>query len=94
MDPSGGWGQNRGLQGGWKAKNNGEKGNLGLQEGELPKSSLYCLLSRRQAPQGQGSLQELNGGEAAIKHKRKLIMVKHKEGSTCIGSWAATLHVS
>jgi len=30
-----------------------------LQKGELPKLSLYCLLSRRQVSQGQGSLQVL-----------------------------------
>jgi len=30
-----------------------------LQKGALPKLSLYCLLSRRRASQGQGSLQVL-----------------------------------
>jgi len=50
-----------------------------LQKGVLPKLSLYCLLSRRQASQGQGNLQMMNGGEATIKHKRKLIMIKSKE---------------
>jgi len=50
-----------------------------LQKGALPKLSLYCLLSRRQASQGQGSLHMMNGNEATIKHKRKLIMIKSKE---------------
>jgi len=54
-------------------ESNGKMGNLVLQEGELPTSSLYCPLSRRWASQGWGSLQESNGDEATIKHKRKLI---------------------
>jgi len=59
-----------------------------LQEGALPKISLYCLLSRRWASQGQGSLQMMNGGEATIKHKRRHIMINSKEEDPCIGSWA------
>jgi len=56
LDPTNGWGQNKGLQGAGAGENNRKTGNLGCQEWELPKSSLYCLLSRRQASQGQGSL--------------------------------------
>jgi len=54
-------------------------GNFGLQKGELPKSSLYCLLSRTWVSQGQGSLQMMIGSKATIKHKRKLIMIISKE---------------
>jgi len=50
MDPSKDWGQNKGLQGDGGQGNSGKMGNLSLREGELPKSSLYCLLSRRQDP--------------------------------------------
>jgi len=57
MDPSKDWGQNEGSKETREQVNNGKTGNLGLQEGELPKFSLYCLLSRRRASQGQGSLQ-------------------------------------
>jgi len=79
MDPSKNWGQNEGLQkaGGQETKE--ETGNLCLQEGELPKFFLYCLLLRRQASQGQGSLQMMNGNEATIKHKKKTCMIKSKE---------------
>ena len=50
MDPSKDWGQNRGSRGAGKQESNGKTGNLDLQEGELPKFSLYCLLFRRQRP--------------------------------------------
>jgi len=58
MDPSKDWGQNKGLQGAGGQGNSGKTGNLSLQEGELPKSSLYCLLLKKTVSQGQGSLQE------------------------------------
>jgi len=77
MDPSKDWGQNEGSQGAGEQGNDGKTGNLFLQEGELPKFSLYCLLLRRQASQGQGSLQMLIDAEATIKHK-KLIMITSK----------------
>jgi len=57
MDPSKDWGQNKGSRGLEGKETREETGNLCLQEGELPKFSLYCLLSRRRASQGQGSLQ-------------------------------------
>jgi len=79
MDPSVSWGQNRGSQEAGKQEGNGKMGNLDLQEGELPKFSLYCLLLRRWVSQGQGNLQMSNGNEATIKHKRKLIMITGKE---------------
>jgi len=79
MDLSGGWKQHEGLQGAGRQENNGKTGNLGLQEGELPKSSMYCLRSRRWTSQCQGSLKMLNGGKTTIKHKRKLIMITGKE---------------
>jgi len=50
MDPSKDWGQNRGSRGAGKQESNGKTGNLDLQEGELPKFSLYCLLFRRRRP--------------------------------------------
>jgi len=62
-----------------KHRNKGEMAMGYLHKGALPKPSLYCLLSRRQAAQDQGSIQMMNGGEATIKHKRKLIMIKCKE---------------
>jgi len=42
---------------GWKLESNGKMSNLGLQEGELLKFSLYFLLLGRWASQGQGNLQ-------------------------------------
>jgi len=57
MDPSKDWGQNEGSRGLEGKETREETGNLSLQEGELPKFSLYCLLLRRRASQGQGSLQ-------------------------------------
>jgi len=50
-----------------------ETGNLRLQEGELPKFSLYCLLSRRLVSQGQGSLQMLNGAKQQSNTKENLL---------------------
>jgi len=75
MDPSEGWGQNKGLQGGRKAHNKGEMAIGYLQKGALPKLSLYCPLSRRWMSQGQRSLQMMMNGKATIKYKRKLIMI-------------------
>jgi len=59
IDPSVSWGQNRGSQEAGEQESTGKMGNLDLQKGELPKFSLYCLLMRRWASQGQGNLQML-----------------------------------
>ena len=59
--------------------NDGKTGNLGLQEGELPKFSLYCLLSRRRASQGQGSLQMSMAVKQQSNTKENLFMITGKE---------------
>jgi len=79
MDPSKDWGQNEGLRGLESTETKEKRATGYLQKGALPKFPLYCLLSRRRVSQGQGSLQMMKGGEATIKHKRKLIMIQSKE---------------
>jgi len=59
--------------------NDRKTGNLSLQKGELPKSSLYCLLLKEDSVPGSGKPTGVDGGEATIKHKRKLIMITGKE---------------
>jgi len=54
MDPSKDWGQNEGSQGAGEQGNDRKTGNLILQEGELPKSSLYCLLLKEDGVPGSG----------------------------------------
>jgi len=71
-----------------------ETGNLHLQEGALPKFSLYCLLLRRWASQGQGTLQMSNGAKQQSNTKENLLQLLAKRQTTCIGSWAAMLPVS
>ena len=70
-DPSKNWGQNEGSQGAGEQGNNRKTGNLSLQKGELPKSSLYCLLLKEDSVPGSGKPTGVDGSEATIKHKRK-----------------------
>jgi len=71
-----------------------ETGNWHLQEGELPKFSLYCLLSRGLASQGQGSLQMSMEQKQQSNTKENLLWLLAKRQTTCIGSWAALSPVS
>jgi len=79
MDPSKDWGQNEGSQGLESTETKEKRATGYLQKGELPKSSLYCLLLKEDSVPGSGKPTGVDGGEATIKHKRKLIMITGKE---------------
>jgi len=74
MDPSKDWGQNEGSRGLEGKETREETGNLSLQEGELPKFSLYLSSLEKTDVPGSGKLTDVDGGEATIKHNRKLII--------------------
>jgi len=70
MYPRGGWGQNEACEM-LESSKKGKWVTLNSKR-ELPKLSLYCLLFRRWASQGHGSLQMMNGQQGYNQTQNKI----------------------